>query len=53
MNIKQLIYLYKTCYNQTSVSVQFVPEQELSVEVGDINGVHVYYVNVLETQQCL
>ena len=28
-----------------------LPEQELAVEVTDINGVHIYYVDILEARQ--
>ena len=28
-----------------------IPEEELAVEITDVNGIHVYDVNILETRQ--
>ena len=30
-----------------------VPKQELAIEVRDIDGVHIYHINVAEAQQRL
>ena len=33
--------------------LSFVCEEELSVEIGELSGVHVYHMNMSEPQQCL
>ena len=32
--------------------IRYTPKEELTVEVTDVDRVHVYYMNILETREC-